>query len=659
MGTGIWSMHFVAMLAFSLPIRLGYDPSVTVLSWLAAVIVSWLALRTASRTEVTQKQIAVAGVAMGAGICAMHYTGMFAMQMNPGIVWDMAWVAISVAIAISASFAALLIFFWMRTRKGHSVIVWHSAAATVMGFAISGMHYSGMQAAGFPTGSICMSASALDNTWFALLIAGGAFSLLLITLIMSILDARMQSRTAILASSLQEANTHLQRIAFLDGLTQLPNRMLLADRLEQAIARSARDGDIVALLFVDLDGFKTVNDSLGHQAGDNVLKEIATRMKLVIRANDTVARIGGDEFVVLVERAEDRTALAMLAQRIETVVSAPLLLEPNEVQLSASIGIAIFPDDASDAVQLLAHADAAMYNAKEAGKNTHRFHDAASTVSAAGLLADLRDLRLALERDEFELFYQPKLTSDGMDLLGVEALIRWHHPQRGLVPPNDFIPIAERFGLIVQIGAWVIEEACRQMRVWLDYGWDIPVAVNVATQQLRQLDIVEQIGRSLTAHRIDPRQLTLELTESGAMDDAPQTLQLLGRLEKLGVKIAIDDFGTGYSSLSYLRQFCVDELKIDGSFVQDVEHSEDARSIVSAVVKLAHSLNMRVIAEGVETLAQRKFLASMHCDELQGYFFSRPLPAEQLAQRLTANDFRVRTVELGHITLKWTPNLRH
>jgi diguanylate cyclase (GGDEF)-like protein len=645
MGTGIWSMHFVAMLAFSLPIQLGYEFFITALSWVAAVAVSWVALSIANRAEMNWKQVAVGGMAMGTGISVMHYTGMFAMQMEPGIDWHRGWLAISVAIAIVASFASLMIFFWMRGRQGGSRLVWQASAAAVMGFAIAGMHYSGMQAANFPIGSICRAASALDNTWFALLIGGATMSLLVVTLVTSTLDARLQSRTATLMSSLKQANTELQRIAFLDGLTQLPNRMLLADRLKQAVARARRNGHIVALLFVDLDGFKTINDSLGHHSGDEALKIIAKRLTATIRASETVARIGGDEFVVLVDMLETvkdhRTALALLAQRIQAAVSLPIVLGGEEIQLSASIGIAVFPDDANDEQHLLTCADAAMYSAKADGKNTYRFHDAASTALAAGSLADLRYLRHALEHGEFELFYQPKLAPNGSDMLGVEALIRWHHPERGLVAPDDFIPVAERFGMIVAIGAWVINDACRQMRAWLDCGWNIPVAVNLSVLQLRQPDLLDQIGQSLKRYQIEARQLTLEITESAAMSDAAQTLEVLKRLETLGVKVAIDDFGTGYSSLSYLRRFSVGELKIDRSFVQDVEHSEQARSIVAAVVKLAHSLGLRVVAEGIESAHQSNFLSTMKCDELQGYFFSHPIPVDELANRLKSGKLKL------------------
>ena len=650
MGTGIWSMHFIAMLAFSLPIQLGYSSFITFLSWIAAVAVSWIALSIAQRAGTEWKRIAAGSIAMGAGICLMHYTGMAALRMEPAIVWDARWIAVSVATAVLASFAALLIFFLMRRSGDRHRPAWQGAAAVVMGLAIAGMHYSGMEAAHFPMGSVCRAAAELNQTWFALLIGGAAVSMLAVTLVASILDARLQSRTAGLVTSLKEANIELQRIALMDGLTRLPNRLLLSDRLQQAISRARQDGHLIALLFVDLDGFKTVNDSLGHLAGDQVLCEIAARLSQVVRSSDTVARIGGDEFVVLVEVVEDRTALALLAERIERSVCKPILACGEEVSLSASIGIALFPDDAEDDIQLLALADSAMYSAKESGKNTHRFHDPATTVSAAGLMADLRDLRHAIERDEFELFYQPKLSPDGSAMLGVEALIRWHHPRRGLVLPQHFIPIAERFGLINEIGSWVLDRACCQMREWLDRGWTVPKPVNLAASQIRQPDLVGQVEAVLARYRLEPQHLTLELIESQAMDDAPQTLQLLNRLEQIGVKIAIDDFGTGYSSLSYLRRFHVNELKIDSSFVRDVEHSEDARSIVAAVVQLAHSLNLRVVAEGVETLQQSRFLAGMQCDELQGFYFSHPVSAAELEQALVTPGFAAQADDISPTT---------
>jgi diguanylate cyclase (GGDEF)-like protein len=451
---------------------------------------------------------------------------------------------------------------------------------------------------------------------------------------MSAYSARREAKEVLLTNTLQQSNLELQKIAFYDDLTKLPNRMLLMDRLSQAVARARREAHSIALLFIDLDGFKYINDTLGHRAGDRALREVATRISGLLRSSDTVARLGGDEFVVLVDAVEDRTGLAMLARRIEIEVSAPLSIQGEPVRLSASIGIAIFPDDAIEEKQLLDCADGAMYAAKAAGKNTHRFHDAAAGASTAGSMIDLGDLRMALERNQFELFYEPKMDGRGGGVVGVEALIRWRHPQRGVVGPRDFVPIAERHSLIIPIGRWVIDDACRQMRVWRELGWRIPVSVNLSVQQLRQPGLVEQIRASLVRHAVDASQLTLEITEACAMEQAEQTLTALIALEQLGVHLSIDNFGTGYSSLRYLQRFPIQELKIDRSFVCEVEHSAEARGIVAAAINLAHSLNLRVVAEGVESMRQKEYLSILRCNEFQGPLFSGPLRASELTSSL-------------------------
>jgi diguanylate cyclase (GGDEF)-like protein len=644
LGTGSWAMHFIGMLAFSLPVPLGYDPAYTLASWIVAVAVSWGALGLASRVKPGRAHLACGGVLLGGGLSAMHYIGMYAMQMMPAIVWDGAWVLASVVIAILAATGFVGMLNWLREKSGLELLGWQVVTALFMGFGVAGLHYTAMQAASFPLGSICRAAGSLTANGFGLIVGGAAMSLLGVSLFMSTLDARLRSRTAILTDSLRQANVELQRIAFLDSLTQLPNRILLSDRLSQAVSRSRREANSIALLFVDLDGFKQVNDTLGHQVGDRVLKEMASRLSQLVRASDTVARFGGDEFVVLVDVVEDRTGLAILARRIQAEVSAPLTIKGDAIALSASIGIAVFPDDAQDEKQLLDNADAAMYAAKAAGKNAHRFHDPAATVSTAGSMIDLRDLRGALERGEFELFYEPKMDRQGEILVGVEALIRWRHPRRGLVGPAEFIAIAERFGLILTIGRWVIDDACRQIRAWRDLGWRIPVAINLSLQQLRQPGLASQIEAGLLRHGVPASQLTLELTEASVMDSAEQSLLALMELHRIGVRIAVDDFGTGYSSLAYLRRFPIDELKIDRIFVHELERSEDARAIVTASINLAHSLNLNVIAEGVESLRQKEILGSMACDVLQGHLFSLPMRAGELTRNLLEQRFAMPTV---------------
>ena len=628
LGTGIWCMHFVGMLAFSLPIALGYTRALTVASWVAAVAVSAVALFVASRGSLTWRRLAGGALAMGVGICAMHYIGMAALDMAPGIVWNPLLVAASALIAVGASAAALLIFFWLRNVNASRGLLYQISAALLMGAAICGMHYTGMAAASFPQGAVCLSANGLGGNSLGMLTAMASIALLTMTLAGSLKVANTQ---------LHAVNETLRLRAFEDPLTGLPNRSLFEDRLLHALRRSGRaeeriserNADKIAVLFVDLDHFKLVNDSLGHAAGDQVLKETALRLRVAARDCDTVARIGGDEFVLLMEDVASLAECVSVARRLVEVLARPFEVASRRVQVTGSVGIVVYPDHGHKD-KLIAHADAAMYAAKGAGGNTYALFEAHMDAGALEQMSLQNDLRRAIELGQLQLYYQPKVDGRLGQIRGVEALLRWNHPQRGIVSPGLFIPIAERFGLIGSVGNWVIDEACRQMQAWADVGFRIRVAINLSVHQLHEADLVERIGNALAQHFVDPSYLLCEITESVAMQNIKTTQRAFEGLARIGVFLSIDDFGTGYSSLSYLRQLPARQLKIDRSFVSDIEASNDARAIVRAVVELAHALGLGVVAEGVETEGQRDILLDLGCDELQGFFLARPMPADTL-----------------------------
>ncbi len=427
---------------------------------------------------------------------------------------------------------------------------------------------------------------------------------------------------------LEAANQQLRHLATHDPLTGLPNRVLLDDRLHQAIAHADRDMRAFAVLVCDLDRFKLINDSLGHRAGDELLQEVARRLSTVVRTADTVARFGGDEFVLIGTSIADADDAAGLASRVMDVLQAPVRIAAIDIHTSPSIGIAMYPDDGTTTQALLARADAAMYSAKQNGRGNFRRYSPGMHAGTEDRVQLESDLHNALNLNQLALYYQPKVDTRTGEVRSAEALIRWLHPTRGVVSPADFIPLAEECGLIGAIGAWVIREACRQARAWQNEGVPpLRVSVNLAASQFRDSGLVDNIRTALVDAGLEARYLEVELTESAVMSDPEQSIAILEQLSAMGVLVSVDDFGTGYSSMSYLRRFPIDKLKIDRVFIDEIVSRPEDASIVRAIVSLAHSLHLKVVAEGVETPAQLDFLKLTGCDEYQGYHFSRPLPA--------------------------------
>lgn len=429
---------------------------------------------------------------------------------------------------------------------------------------------------------------------------------------------------------LETANKQLRHLATHDALTGLPNRVLMDDRISQCIALADLQGQTFAVILLDLDRFKMVNDSLGHRVGDELLKEVARRLKSVVRDIDTVARLGGDEFVLIITQSPERDAAQAVARRIIEVMQASVRIAGVEIRTSPSIGIAFYPHDAATVEALLAHADAAMYYAKQQGRNNFQcFMPRMNTATQEKVRLE-SDMHVALEQKQFELHYQPKVNTATGVMHGAEALLRWTHPVHGPIPPAKFIPIAEECGLIGAIGAWVVREACRQARAWQLEGLpSLRVAVNLSASQFRQGNIVTMIRDALDAAGLEARFLEVELTESAVMSDPEESIAILEKLSIMGVLVSVDDFGTGYSSMSYLRRFPIDKLKIDRGFISEVMSRPEDASIVRAIISLAHSLKLKVVAEGVESTEQLEFLKTLGCDQYQGFHFSPALPASQ------------------------------
>jgi len=639
-GTGVWANSFVGLLSLHLPIEVGFDTLLTFLSWLPGVVSMGIVVALLGRPHLAlQWRICGAGL-LALGMSATNLVGLESMRLHTGIDWR--WDI--------ATVAGLLSLIGMA---GGSVMIRHVLdsgqpmtlprallAALPCALALRAAQYATIESAQIPLDAQSLAHGQLNGDAVAGLVTMATGLLFALVHMAIVLDERMKLRHEQLARTLRNAHLALADSAHRDTLTRLLNRRGFERHLTELLQHRGDPRLDVLILFVNLDGFKLVNESLGHSQGDVLLQQAARRLTDLVRREDVVAHVSADEFVMLFQGPLDKGLAGSLALRVKESLERPFTLGRHEIALSCSIGVAMAtPED--QAPELISHAETAMRNAKAAGGGLHCFYEAGMTSASSDQLDLQRDLRLAIERQELMLFYQPKLQAGSGSCKGVEALLRWKHGTRGMISPGEFIPLAERFGLIGLLGAWVVEEACRQIRDWGQSGLHLQVAVNLSVHQLRQPDLAERIQAAIERHGIAPASLIFEITESVAMENVQASLKVFEQLAAIGVELSIDDFGTGYSSLSYLSKLPARQLKIDRSFVKDLGQSPNAHAIVEAVLRLAHALRLKVVAEGVETETQHQILLSLGCDELQGFLFARPMPAHDLlawlAERQPAN----------------------
>ncbi|ANY68004.1 PAS domain S-box protein [Paenibacillus sp. BIHB 4019] len=750
LGMGIWSMHFVGMMAFSLPIVVAYDLIVVLLSLLAVIVAAFTALYVIGRDELKIGRLLAGGLLLATGVSVMHFVGMEAMLIE--IHYDPLLFLLSIFIAFAASVTALWLVFYFRKTSKQAMLWKKLLAGMIMGAAIAGMHYTGMMAATFSSEikTAIFFEMVLATKLLAYVIIAGTLITCMMSLVVLFISKRLESKETqldehekwykslfdnnldgILSVNIQgqiigfnpmaleisglkseqllnqpinlflpyitpdqldhtvamftkafqgeaqrytsailrngkervdisvvsapvvvggavvgiyviakdiseekQAEEKVRYLAFHDELTGLPNRRMFNQVLDEEIERPKRasegareDDSIFAVMVLDIDRFKMINDSLGHSYGDLFLQEMGDRISRSVEGyNVLLARMGGDEFTLLVPHS-DSGIVTEIAGKIIHAIQLPYRLKESDFYVSASIGIALYPQHGTDTSQLLKNADTAMYEVKKKGKNGFQYYSAELNDKLRNKIELEGDLRKAVELGELELYYQPQIRAEDERMIGVEALVRWNHPTKGVLSPGIFIPIAEETGIIYELGTWVLREACRQMRKWhLAGGPLIPVSVNLSSQQFHQPYLAEYVKDILRETGLEPHFLELEITESMMMDASVSTA-ILNQLNDFGVRISLDDFGTGYSSLSYLKMFPIHKVKIDRSFIRDITENDNDKAIVSTIISMAQHLNMEVIAEGIETKAQLDILTDKDCEKIQGYYFSRPLSA--------------------------------
>lgn len=632
MGIGIWSMHFIGMMAmhFTMPMR--YNPSETVFSIVVAVLGSIIALWAVFRhNQFTLTNLLLGSIILGTSVVAMHYTGMAGLRINHPIIWQKTPVIISIVIAYSASAVALWLAFRLRNNDA-GVLNRRFIAPLVMGAAIAGMHYTGMYAAHFDT-TMQVLPGGLGSQRLTIWV----FMFTLVILGSNLFGAMIESqlRVSRMASKLKQTNEELRQMALHDPLTNLANRTLFEDKLNDYIQRAKQNASSFSLLYMDLDGFKMVNDAYGHDIGDKLLVEVAKRLNAAVNPSDILARVGGDEFVLLSHASSEDDA-SRLAETLVAAIEPEFTVETYELRVSLSIGIAMFPAHGIEAREMLFNADSAMYHTKNSGRNGFSVYQPSMSPIGRSQVQLKNELWRAIHNNELRLFYQPKLNVTSGEIIGYEALVRWQHPERGLKTPDKFLPIAEQTGMILLLGEWVLNEACRQLAIWHQQGADhLSISVNLSAQQFEQKSLIYLVTRTLEEYCLAPDKLILEITETTAMRYPQESIKILEELKAIGVQVAIDDFGTGYSSLLYLQNMPATELKIDRAFINSIGHKDTDPRLLSMIIELAKNMNLNIVAEGVESEEQQTYLVNLGCDVHQGYYFSRPVPPSEITVSTT------------------------
>jgi diguanylate cyclase len=632
-GTSLWAIHFIDILAFPVIKSTGFSVAYLGLSWFSALLFAVILLHISCQKTLPANTLIIGGLIASVSAYAIFFYSIASMNIQPSITFSPLISLVALIITFSATLLSTLIFFWIKSYSGKHPLLTKSIFAALASCAITGIHQIYMASIEIPLNAFSSTLVRVDSNLLGITIALGCVCLFLVGFIVTIFYDKLSYDT-FKFNGLKNENPHeVSRLALVDTLTELPNRRALMQHLEAATRRCDRNGSSLAVAFIDADNFKQINDSLGHQVGDQVLRKIARRLVTAVRGCDEVARIGGDEFIAIIEDVDSYEDCITVIERMVSSVHETCRINNSEILLSVSIGVAIYPKD-GNLEQLISAADTAMYRAKKDGKDQYRFFDEEISSAADQLLEMQYDLKNALAKDELILQYQIKIDSVTREPVGAEALLRWNHPIKGLIYPAEFMLAAERFGFSEAISDWVIDKSCHTLLQLKHLNIPFNIAVNISHLQMINTNFVSRISKILIRHNLPASSLMIEITESNALKNQTMFNNQLSRLKEAGIKVTLDDFGTHSSSLTNLQKWQVSELKLDVTFIQGIETNSRTRGVVQAVIELAHALDFNVVAEGVETEEQRRVLTEIGCNEMQGYFISRPMSDVRLISLL-------------------------